>query len=407
MGTLNIRLMRLIDLYAGGTICLFLHIYEKIKRPIRSKLNHPNYPTDFKKILVTKYLGMGSIMLATPMLRALRVKYPQSNIVLLTFDKNAELAGVLDMINEVAAIRTSSFSKFAIDTFRILCRLHHEKFDVVFDLEFFARFSRMVSYFSGAKVRVGYYLPELWKGDLLTHKIYFNPHKHVSEVFAAQIKPFVGEISDFTLTLPRLDEEASQRIKSLLEEKNVNQEKLIVTVNVNSSELCLERRWPKQNFIDLISYISDSLNQNAKVILVGSRDDVEYLKIIYDAFTKRVRDNVLNFAGLLNMKEFIALIKLSRIFISNDSGPLHIASALGIRTISFFGPESPDRYGPLGKNNTVFYANIYCSPCLNVFNAKTAMCNGSNICMQNISPAEVIEVLKKDPIWNYAKEKNQ
>jgi ADP-heptose:LPS heptosyltransferase len=89
----------------------------------------------------------------------------------------------------------------------------------------------------------------------------------------------------------------------------------------------------------------------------------------------------------------IALLSICDACISNDSGPLHIAAALGIRTVSFFGPESPLLYGPRGEGHTVFYAGIYCSPCLNVYNAKKAMCNGNNICMQEITPEQVIDLL--------------
>jgi ADP-heptose:LPS heptosyltransferase len=89
----------------------------------------------------------------------------------------------------------------------------------------------------------------------------------------------------------------------------------------------------------------------------------------------------------------MALLSLSTACISNDSGPLHIAAALGIPTVSFFGPESPLLYGPRGNGHTVFYAGIYCSPCLNVYNAKQAMCSGDNTCMQAITPEQVISAL--------------
>jgi len=85
---------------------------------------------------------------------------------------------------------------------------------------------------------------------------------------------------------------------------------------------------------------------------------------------------------------------MSALFISNDcGGPLHIAAALGTPTVSFYGPETPSLYGPAGDLNTVFYAGTYCSPCLSVYNAKTAMCDGENRCMRNITPSEVLDRL--------------
>lgn len=193
---MNIKQMRRIDLYAGGVTCLALEVIERLKRVFPSRAQNISEP---RKILVTKYLGMGSILLATPMFKALKERFPGCRIVLLTFEGNAGFARQLPLIDEVLSIRTSSFLSFARDLFKALSHIRRERFDVVFDLEFFARFSTIVSYLSGAKMRVGYYLPKLWRGDLLTHQVHFNPYKHVTEVFAAQLKPLDVEITDFTL----------------------------------------------------------------------------------------------------------------------------------------------------------------------------------------------------------------
>jgi len=83
------------------------------------------------------------------------------------------------------------------------------------------------------------------------------------------------------------------------------------------------------------------------------------------------------------------------LFVTNDSGPLHIAAALGLPTLSLFGPETPVLYGPKGGNPLIFYKGLYCSPCLSVFNAKTAPCSGQNICMQSISAGKVLEAMRQ------------
>lgn len=393
---MNIKQMRRIDLYAGGGLCLILEIWERVRRLFFRNSPSLNNP---EKILVTKYLGIGSILLATPMLRRLRAEYPQSRIVFLTFDSNARFAEQIPLIDEVLSIRTSSFLYFAEDLVKILHKIRNERFDAVFDLEFFPRFSTIVSYISGAPVRVGYYLPNLWRGNLLTHQIHFNPHKHVTEVLAAQLDPFGIKVTDFSLTPPKLKGDNIRKIGLLLKDRGLKEDELLIAVNVNASDLSIERRWPKESFAELINYIAQN-KKDVKIVLVGSKGEAGYVRSVYDLLPEGARDKVINLAGVLDIEEFIALLNKSTLFITNDSGPLHIAAALGIPAVSFFGPESPSFYGPVGTNNTVFYAGIYCSPCLNVYNAKTAMCNGDNRCMKEISVEEVKKVLRDKGLIN-------
>ncbi|RJR05582.1 glycosyltransferase family 9 protein [Candidatus Parcubacteria bacterium] len=392
---MNIQQMRNIDTYAGGVACLILEAVEGIKRLFFTKA--AKKPGTIKKILITKYLGMGSILLATAMLRALRLRFPDSKIVFLTFDSNARFVKQIHLIDEVVSIKTSSFSVFAIDLLNALIKIRQEKFDVVFDLEFFARFSTIVSYLSRTKVRVGYYLPKLWRGKLLTHQVHFNPHKHITEVFAAQLKTLDIDVTDLSLIPPTVKEDKIQGVNTLLKEKGIGESEKIVAVNVNATDLSMERRWPKESFIDLITYITKN-KEEAKIVLVGSKGEAGYVKSVYDALPEESRGRVIDLSGALDIEEFIALLKQSTLFITNDSGPLHIAASLGTLTVSFFGPESPLLYGPLGNHNTFFYRGIYCSPCLNVYNAKTAMCKGDNQCMKEIKPTYVIDTLVKKGI---------
>jgi len=152
--------------------------------------------------------------------------------------------------------------------------------------------------------------------------------------------------------------------------------------------------WPRENFIKLIEFIAGHF-QSVNIVLVGSPSEMQYVQGIYSDLPENIKESVTDLSGKLKISEFLALVKRSRFFITNDSGPLHIAAALGIQTLSFFGPESPMLYGPVGDGHTVLYAGIYCSPCLNVFNAKTAMCNGDNKCMKQIGLQEVEKIIKK------------
>lgn len=389
---MNINQMRKIDLYAGGTACVILGVYENIKAFLFKK---DKGIKNINRILVSKYIGMGSILLATPMLRELRSRFPESRITLLSFESNAAFAEQLGLFDEVISIRTSSLPLFAKDLLKILLKNRRDRYDIVFDLEFFARFSTIVSYMSGARIRIGYYLPKLWRGNFLTYQVHFNPYKHVTEIFGAQLLPLGIKVSSYALSPPRVNEDKERAVLELLESEGLKDGEHSVTVNVNSSDLSIERRWPKEYFVELITRMLGSARWD-RVVLVGAGDEADYVAEMHAALPEDIRAKAINLSGRLDIQAFIAMLKLSELFITNDSGPLHIASALGTPTISFFGPETPSLYGPLGKCDKTFFADLYCSPCLNVYNAKQAMCNGDNRCMKEIKPSEVIEALKSE-----------
>ena len=386
-GRMNISRMRHIDCIMGGMICLMLDLIERLRRMLPRTRQRPEPRT----VVVTKYLGMGSILLATPAVMAIKKRYPSCRIILLTFSGNVLFAQRLGLFDDVLAIRTSSLALFALDTVRNLAVIRRMRSDYLLDLEFFARFSTIVAYLSGTACRIGYYMPQIWRGHLLDIPVHFNPYRHVCEIFAAQVEAMGVPVDDFTIATPNVEPVALERVNAILEQAGIEKGIALVAVNVNASELSLERRWPKENFVGLMDALAR--HSGIRMVLIGAPDEREYVETVYSVLSPVARSSCLNLAGKQTLDELIALLSRCDACISNDSGPLHIAAALGIRTISFFGPESPLLYGPRGKGHTVFYAGIYCSPCLNVYNAKQAMCSGNNVCMRSITPEQVIDVL--------------
>lgn len=387
---MNTSQMRHIDYFFGGAICLVLDAVERVRLLFSRKRTRPAPKT----VVVTKYLGMGSILLATPALRALKSRYPRCKVILLTFSSNTDFAQRLQIFDDVLSIRTNSLLYFTLDTLRNLHSIRQLHADYLLDFEFFARFSTIVSYLSGAACRVGYYMPQIWRGNLLDIPVHFNPYRHVCEIFAAQVEALGITVDDMVISAPIINDAAVAKTRGILAQTGVLAEDSVVVVNVNASDLSLERRWPSHNFVKIIEELAK--HSKLRFVLVGSPGEKIYVDEVYSTLSPVARSRCINLAGEQTLDEFSALLALSDVCITNDSGPLHIAAALGTRTISFFGPESPQLYGPKGDGHIVFYAGIYCSPCLSVFNAKRAMCNGDNICMKSISPKQVLEELSRD-----------
>jgi ADP-heptose:LPS heptosyltransferase len=102
-----------------------------------------------------------------------------------------------------------------------------------------------------------------------------------------------------------------------------------------------------------------------------------------------------NLAGQLSIRSLLEALGAAKLFLTVDSGPLHLAALTDTPTVALFGPETPSLYGSLGSRIRTLYAGVYCSPCLNVYNTKTAPCNGNNICMQGIGAPDVLSASRE------------
>jgi len=345
-----------------------------------------------ENILVIKFWGMGSILLATPFLKAIRENYKNSNIYFLTLTRNSELIKSLNLVDEVVTLNVDDgWQKNFTGIVSLLYLLRKRRFDIVFDLEFFTRFSSIVSYITGAGVRVGFHAWEAWRGDLHTVKVPFNRYWHMVDNFCSLASAVNIRQVDYTLVRPQIADGDKSFVSEILKSHNFGINDSYICVHVNASDLALERRWPYENFVELIKSILKQ--RNIRIIFIGTKSESNSI----EGISKLVgNSNMVNLAGKLNIRQLAYLFENAKLLIANDSGPLHLASAIGTRTISFFGPETPVLYGPRGEGHIVFFKNINCSPCINVHEGKTVKCYKDKLkCMESITVQEVIDVVNR------------
>jgi ADP-heptose:LPS heptosyltransferase len=388
---MRVEFMKRIDRWAGGFGCFFLDVVDLFIGRFRRRSLPPER---VRVVLITKYLGMGSIILAAPMIAKVRALYPAARVVFLTFRENRELAEMLGIFDEIIVIDSQRLRRLVADTLAAIWRLWRARVDVVCDLEFFARFSAMVAYLSGARIRAGYWSRIAWRGNLLTHPVYYNATKHITRVFLAQAEILGAAIDEREpLRLPDLplNREAMRAYRALIAESGLDSDGPILLVNPNASELCLERRWMADRFARAVNAL---LSEHARLrcVFIGASSEAAYTETVVEQC--RPRDRVTNMAGRLSLAELAEALRGAALFLSNDSGPLHLATLVDTPSVAIFGPETPGLYGPLGARQKIFYAGVYCSPCLNVYNSKTAACNGHNICVQAITLEAVLDACR-------------
>jgi len=181
---MNVELMRQIDKNLGGFFCLVFTAIDGVKKILGfNKVDGPP-----KKILFLKPAEMGTSIILLPTIKKCKEMFPQAKIYFLTFEENAPILNIIGEIENknVIKIRADSIFHLMVDTLNSILKLRREKIDTIIDLEFFSRYSTILSYLSGAKRRVGFHRfhsEGLYRGELMTHKVGYNYYLHVGLSF--------------------------------------------------------------------------------------------------------------------------------------------------------------------------------------------------------------------------------
>ncbi len=385
---MNLKQMKFLDKYVGFFICVFITFLSRIFWSRRLKLK-----TAMKKpgrILFIKFWGLGSILLLTPAVKAMRKKYPDAHFVFLTLGRNRELCERLNLFDRILMVNVDAgWVKFFGTFLNSLLYLWRNRPDLTVDFEFFTRFSTLISFLSFAKIKVGYHAWETWRGDVHNIKVPFNRYWHIIDNFYNLVS-YLGlpRQGDLKMVAPEIFPEDREFVDKLLGSRGVKGD--FIVFNVNASDLIVERRWPYENFVRLGKMLIQNIG-GISVVFIGTKAE-------RDSVNKIVReiknDFVVNLAGELSISQLAYLLKRSKMFVANDSGPLHLAVAMDVPTISFFGPETPVIYGPRGKIHRVFFKNLDCSPCVNIHDRKAVHCRWDRPkCMEAIKVDEVYSAI--------------
>lgn len=286
----------------------------------------------------------------------------------------------------------------------IYCRKN--KIDSTIDMEFFSRSSVILAFLSGASNKVGYhkYTSEYpYRGDLLTHKVQYNPYIHVSLAYyllvdalfdnTQNIPLLKKEIENISIETPIFtcnDMEKKEVINIIENELKHPIERPIILLNPNAGDMLPIRKWDTSNFIRLAKKILENLI-NCTIILTGAPSEREKVEKILKDIN---HPNVISLAGKTTLRQLFVLYTISDVLVTNDSGPGHFSSMTDIHSIVLFGPETPLLFGPNGKNTHIIWKKLACSPCVNAFNHRFSPCN-NNVCMQMISVDEVYQKIMK------------
>ena len=258
--------MRKMDVWAGKPCCGALTFLRKIGRYIRQGEDRQG-PS--KKILFIKLVEQGSTVLAYAALCRAVEMVGRENVFFWVFEENREILDLLNVIppENVLVIRSKGFGIFLFDVMRTLVKIRHMHIDATIDMESFARAPSILAFLTGAAKRVGLHRftsEGPYRGDLLTHRIQYNPYVHVAEQYYLMVESLLTppeQIPMFKCQPPQIDfvppcfkpsKEEVEHVQGVLDGVAGRRvESPIVILNQNASDMLPLRRWPLK---DLLSW---------------------------------------------------------------------------------------------------------------------------------------------------------
>ena len=391
--------MRRIDRVCGVPICFLLTIWRRMVSAFSGDAPPEGAP---RQILLIQTAEMGSLVLALPAIRYLRERFPGCAIHVLVFRHLGESVSAIGLASaeHVLTIDPSSLWTIGRDTLRFMSDARHRRIDTIVNFEMFARFGAILSYLSGARRRAGFHAygqAGLYCGDLLTHRVIYNPHVHTAEALLTIARSLEEPVADRPMgKLPQSGDLAVSRVTTdpagarrmrdrLAAERPAILNRRLIVINPNASQLIPIRRWPLASYAELAAaLLADPDNA---IVLTGTAAEEADARFILERVAS---DRVVNLAGKTTVRDLLDLYNVADLLVTNDSGPAQLAALTNVHILVFFGPETPALYQPLADPGriTVMYSHFACSPCVTAFNQRRTDCN-DNQCLKTIDVATV------------------
>jgi len=334
-------------------------------------------PEEFRSILIVNLGGIGDFILSLPGLKGLRDTFKDAHIVFLTTPRTAVFAAGHPYLNEVL-----SFDFKLHRALPLLAGLRHRRFDLALNMR------SIVSLKSAYKMAALFYLirprykagrDTQGRGFFLDIKI---PEEAIGDLpeyeYDLRTVAALGVEAKYVLPEIAISEADISYVDDFLTGNKVSEKDIIVGVNPGAPYPA--KRWPPENFARVINILSANLA--CKIILTGSEDELA----IAQSVRRLAKSELIIASGRTSVKQLAALIKRCGLYITNDTGAMHIASVLKTPLIAIFGPGYMRRFDPrnIFDKAVVFYRKAPCAPC------DRSAC-GSMECLKAISAEDVAE----------------
>ncbi len=337
-----------------------------------------------KKILLIRLSSLGDVVLTTPAIRAVRAHFPNAHIAMLVAKQSAEVLRENPHLNEILRFDRLAPDKDIGEMWRVIRTLRERKFSLTIDFQGKFR-TKVLAYLSGAAERVG-------RGRLCTVRVPQDKsqpgerasRKHATEQNLALLHAIGIPAEDRTLEMFLAESEREEATKRF-DAAGIpsSKQRHVPIVGLFPGAGWKLREWMPERF----AAIGDKLVRhfNAHVLIFGGPQEVELVAKVAGL----MHASAVPFAGNLQIRQLAACLEKCSLFLTNDTGPMHIAAAVGTPTVALFGPGNHHRFQPLGVLHQTLRHDVPCSPCKQF----TDKCQ-DNVCMKRIRVDEVWEAVR-------------
>jgi ADP-heptose:LPS heptosyltransferase len=327
------------------------------KRLIRFKQRDVCFPQQIRNIAVFQLGHLGDFIHTIPLLRNLKLNFQSVTITMIGGEWNRELAKDVSYIDHYIVFNNwlwdrmehRSFIRFLLNFVFIVDSINKKKFDIGIELKGHIN-SIYLLYASNIRRTVGFNYKN--HGVLLDYRIPIDNFLYEKDRLLSILPAFGAKIVNNHFEFI-ISQEKEKRAADFLLKNSINSEKPLISIFPGASYA--PKRWPAEKYASLVEKIIE--NNIGNPLLIGGVFDKNTIALVKD-FTRR---SVLDWIGN-DVHLMAALINRSKVFIGNDTGPLHIAVALNIPSISFFSSGNINRWGPKPPH-VVLRADVPCSPC--------------------------------------------
>jgi len=401
---MNIKVQRWIDRWVGIPLCAAVSVLDAASSPFKKKANRQP-----RAIVIILLSEMGSLVLAHDMFTQLKTRYPNAELHALLFGRNREILDLMQVIKpeHVHTVDDKSPAALLSSLWRSVKQLRRAGVDVAIDCELFSRISSLLSYFSGASVRVGFHRHTqegLYRGSHINKPVPYNPYQHISEQFLTLARA----IDSNAVPTSKLPPSASVTLPTQAPPQVQLESQVVVAIqnrlandfpDIAGKPLVLLypgggilpiRAWPLESYTALCNGL---VQDGCTVAVIGLKDDQALAQLLVANVKKNnPRSAVIDLTGYTrSIAELLALFHVARLLVTNDGGPGQFAALTPIWTVMLFGPETPALYAPLTPRCHSFYSQWPCSPCLTAYNHRNSFCDGDNQCLKVIAPEAVLK----------------
>ena len=351
-------------------------------------------PGGVRTLLIRGTNWVGDSILSLPALKRARLEFPRTKITLLVLPWVAGIYEGCAAVDEILVYDRQGLHRGSSGKLRLIRELRQRRFDAALLLQN-AFEAAVLTRLAGIPVRAGY--DRDGRGWLLSHKVAVDPRVsklHQTYYYMDLLEQLLGcprsaqglepqppsqfaveAMPDISLVVSA---ERKQAARDRLRSQGVDFNRTVIGVNPGAF-YGSAKRWSSERYAEVLDQLINE--RQASVVIFGSANEV----VIAEAIQSAMRNRPIVFSGRTALSELIAMIACCNLFLTNDSGPMHLAAALGVPTLAVFGSTDETATGPMSPAAVVVNKRVECSPCL------LRKCPIDHRCMTRITTEEVTQ----------------